>query len=104
MEADLESRRYWIERVEHSKESGRWGMNTKSCYFCEYRDLCKAGWFYPEDKELIDISYRQVCGRWFRPGGSASEPLTPCALDLDHEGEHAPMLPELEQVEFEIEV
>jgi CRISPR/Cas system-associated exonuclease Cas4 (RecB family) len=102
MEADLDSRRYWIDRIEHSKESGRWGMNTKSCYFCEYRDLCKAGWFYPEDQELIEISYRQVCGRWFRP--SEEEPLVPCALDLDHGGEHALTIPDEAQVEFEIEV
>jgi hypothetical protein len=30
--------------------------------------------------------------------------LTPCALDLNHEGDHAPMIPDEAQVEFEIEV
>lgn len=97
MEADLRSREYWIDRVEHSKASGRWGLNTKSCYFCEYRDLCKAGWFYPEDAELIDISYRQVCGKWH------GKPLNPCVLDRGHECECAATV-EVKEVEFEIEV
>lgn len=97
MEADKDSRTYWIDRVEDSKATGRWGLNTSSCKFCEYRDLCKAGWFYPEDEELISISYRRVCGKWF------GEPLQPCQLDQDHDGEHSPVVVE-EQVEFEIEV
>jgi hypothetical protein len=102
MEADLASRRYWIDRIEHSKATGVWGMNTNQCKFCEYRDLCKAGWFYPDDAELIDISYRRVCGKWFRVEENA--PLVPCQLDRDHEGDHAPELPSEAQVEFEIEV
>jgi hypothetical protein len=96
--ADLKSREYWIDRVEHSKVTGAWGMNTKSCYFCEYRDLCKAGWFYPEDEELIEISYRRVCGKWH------GEPLQPCALDAEHEGEHGLLKPEETEAEFVIEV
>lgn len=97
MEADLASRHYWTERIEHSKATGEWGLNTSACYFCEYRDLCKAGWFYPEDEELIDINYRRICGRW------SGEPLFQCALDREHEGDHG-----IEQVdtppEIEIEV
>lgn len=96
--ADLKSRQYWIDRVEHSKQTDLWGMNTKSCYFCEYRDLCKAGWFYPEDQELIEISYRRVCGKWF------GEPLQPCALDAEHEGDHGLLQPEQAEAEFVIEV
>jgi len=83
MEADLVSRYYWTERVEQSKATGRWGMNTSQCKFCEYRDLCKAGWFYPEDEELIDIGYRRICGRWF------GDPPAPCQRDREHEGAHA---------------
>lgn len=99
MEADLSSRQYWIDRIEHSKISGVWGMNTSQCKFCEYRDLCKAGWFYPEDEELIEISYRQVCGEWF------GEPLLPCSLDREHGGDHGYMLPQMDAlVEFEVEV
>lgn len=97
MEADLSSRQYWIDRVEHSKATGKWGMNTSQCYFCEYRDLCKAGWFYPEDEPLIEINYRRICGRWSR------EPLFQCTLDREHEGEHG--IAQIDAaVEIEIEV
>lgn len=95
MEADLTSRQYWVDRVEHSKATGIWGMNTSQCKFCEYRELCKAGWFYPDDAELIDINYRRVCGKWF------GEPLQPCQLDREHDGGHALEVP---VVEFQVEV
>lgn len=98
MEIDLSSRQYWIDRVEHSKASGVWGMNTSQCKFCEYRDLCKAGWFYPEDAELIEINYRQVCGQWF------GQPLQPCALDRHHDGDHAPTVETDAPIEIEVEV
>lgn len=96
MEADLSSRQYWIDRIEHSKLTGVWGMNTSQCRFCEYRDLCKAGWFYPEDEELVSINYRRICGKWF------GEPLQPCQLDREHEGEHAVELPQEEVFEIEV--
>jgi len=98
MEADLQSRHYWTERIEQSKASGLWGMNTSQCKFCEYCDLCKAGWFYPDDAELIDINYRRICGRWF------GEPLQPCQLDREHEGEHAVQCEPEPQLEIEVEV
>jgi hypothetical protein len=97
MEADLDSRRYWTDRVEHAKATGVWGMNTSQCKFCEYRDLCKAGWFYPDDAELIELNYRRICGRWF------GEPLAPCQLDREHEGEHALQSPEFAPTEITIE-
>jgi len=97
MEVDIASRNYWIDRVEESKLSNHWGMNTSQCKFCSYRDLCKAGWFYPEDEELIDINYRRICGRWF------GEPLQPCQLDREHEGEHSVNY-ELESFPIEVEV
>ena len=98
MEADLQSRRYWTERIEQSKASGLWGMNTSQCKFCEYRDLCKAGWFYPDDAELIDINYRRICGRWF------GTPLAPCQLDREHEGEHCAVVQVDAPMEIEVEV
>jgi len=88
MQADLDSRRYWVDRVEHAKATAQWGMNTGACKFCEYRDLCKAGWFWPDDAELIDIGYRRICGKWF------GEPLQPCQLDREHDGEHALQSPD----------
>ncbi len=97
MEADHVSRHYWQERVEHAKATGVWGMNTSQCKFCEYRDLCKASWFWPDDAELIDIGYRRVCGRWF------GEPLQLCQLDRDHEGEHeVQLLPATTEIVVEV--
>lgn len=98
MQADLDSRRYWIDRVEHSKATGQWGMNApNACHFCEYRDLCKAGWFWPEDEPLIDINYRRICGRW------SGEPLFQCTLDRGHEGDHGIAQID-ESIEIEVEV
>jgi len=54
-QADTE---YWINRIEKDRQNGFWGMNTGSCKFCQYREICKAGWRYPEDKELIEITYQ----------------------------------------------
>lgn len=97
MSKDLESRQFWADRIEHSKATGQWGLNTGACYFCEYRDLCKAGWFWPEDEELIEINYHRICGRWF------GEPLQQCNDDLGHEGEHRVVQSDA-PMEIEVEV
>lgn len=102
MQANYDSRQYWTDRVEHAKATGLWGMNTSQCKFCEYRDLCKAGWFWPDDAELIDIGYRRICGRWFSPAVNA--PLAPCQLDREHEDDHAVQSPEQLPTEITIEV
>lgn len=93
MEYDLKSRQYWTRRIEQSKTDGEWGMNTSQCRFCEYADLCKAGWFWPEDEPLIEINYRRICGKW------SGEPLFQCTFDRDHEGEHG-----IEQVDTAMEI
>lgn len=54
-QADTE---YWINRIEADKRAEYWGMNTESCRYCQYREICLAGWRYPEDKELIEINYK----------------------------------------------
>ena len=82
LEQALTDRHYWEDRVEQSKASGLWGMNTSQCKFCEYQEICKAGWSYPDDEELINITYRRICGKWY------NEPLQQCSLDRNHEGEH----------------
>src|SRR5215813_795766 len=87
LDQELASRDYWIDRVEHAKASGLWGLNTQQCRFCEYKPICQAGWSWPEDEELIRIQYRQVCAKWFMH----NDTLVPCDLDLHHEGEHAPI-------------
>lgn len=44
-----------------------YGFNTGSCYSCEYRGgevvggICRPGYTWPQDSELILLSYRQVC-------------------------------------------
>lgn len=50
---------FWIEKVEQSKLSGYWAKNTQSCMFCEFRPLCVAGYTWPDDQELITITYKQ---------------------------------------------
>ena len=52
-----EDSRYWLGRISHSSESKTWGMNTDSCTFCSYREICKSGWSWEEDQELITIQY-----------------------------------------------
>lgn len=98
LEQGLTDRLYWIDRIEDAKAKSIYGMSTSQCRWCEYRDICKAGWSYPEDAELIDITYRRICGRWF------GEPLQPCQLDREHSGEHAPSLPVAVPFEVEVEV
>lgn len=48
----------WIKRIEMAAKDG-YGMNTESCRFCEFRDVCKAGWTWDNDRELILINYKQ---------------------------------------------
>ncbi len=44
-----------------------YGFDTSSCTFCEYRGNdaepgpCKAGWTWPQDQALIELSYRREC-------------------------------------------
>lgn len=76
---ERESTRYWIDRMEGAERvlasSGKsgfqgfapYGFNTDACYSCEYRGgdviggVCRPGYEWPKDQELILLSYRQVC-------------------------------------------
>lgn len=89
-------RAYWERQVNFARENNWWGMNTSSCWQCEYRDICKAGWTWPQEKELIAIQYREVCGTW------SGEPLQPCALDRGHDMPHSPVM--APEGEFVVEV
>lgn len=60
LERENSDTKYWIERIEHSKATSCFGMNTEACRWCEYRTICKSGWKWPEDKELIEITYSTV--------------------------------------------
>jgi hypothetical protein len=101
---ERQSRASWIEDIERSQQSGFWRTNTDSCWRCQYRSICKAGWVWddlPEwqsrdDRELIKIQYYQACYALL----DADER---CALELGHEGACSATRT-VTQVEFEIEV
>lgn len=96
---EQESKNYWIDRVEHAKSTGVWGMNTNNCWRCEFQPACSAGWDWENDKELILNTYRQVCEKW------VPEKDGHCLLEWNHEGEHDPSLSALvAPVEFEVNV
>lgn len=104
LEYERESRRDWVAAIERSRELGFWRTNTDSCWKCQYRPICKAGWVWddkPEwqsqdDRELIRIQYYQACDALL---GNDEH----CVLELGHEGECAATR-EVKEVEFEIEV
>lgn len=80
---ERESTRYWINAIERAEAEqeyadriteknghipiSAYGFNTSSCYSCEYRGgeviggICRPGYTWPQDSELILLSYRQVC-------------------------------------------
>ena len=106
LEYERQSRQSWIADIERSRSEKFWRTNTDSCWKCQYRPICKAGWTWddlPEwqsqdDRELIKIQYYQVCDALL--AGDEH-----CALALGHESECSPWkggggAP----VEFEVEV
>lgn len=68
---EQESTRYWKELIElnairYQGSDVPYAFNTNSCYSCEYRGgeiggICKPGHQWPQDREIISLSYRQVC-------------------------------------------
>lgn len=48
-----------LEDIESDLKFDRWAMNTDSCRFCSYKAICQAAWQWPEDKELILLTYQQ---------------------------------------------
>lgn len=93
------SRQLWIEDLEHSQALGFYRTNTGSCRFCSFKPICAPGWTWEEDRELIELSYRQVCSRLIEGGGVADY----CVLDLGHEGECSIVVP-TRDVEVFVEV
>lgn len=57
LEIEQRDTRYWMDRIEESRRTNSWGMNTQGCRWCEFRPICGAGWTWPEDRELIEIQY-----------------------------------------------
>ena len=46
-----------VEELKVSRGASSWPMNTTQCRFCSCKEICKAGWTWPEDKDLILLSY-----------------------------------------------
>ena len=57
----------WIQAINQSEQLNRWAFNTESCYSCEFRGgdqhggICRHGYEWPRDEELILMSYRIAC-------------------------------------------
>lgn len=93
------SRALWVEDLEHSQALGFYRTNTGSCWRCPFKPICAPGWTWEEDRELIELSYRQVCNRLVEGGGVSDY----CVLDRGHEGECGVQRPG-ESVEVFVEV
>lgn len=93
------SRTLWIEDIERSVAAGFYRTNTGSCWRCPYKPICAPGWTWEEDRELIELSYRQVCNRLIEGGGVSDY----CALNRGHGGECAVSQPTTD-VEVFVEV
>jgi hypothetical protein len=93
------SRQLWVEDLERSVEVGFYRTNTGACWRCPYRTICSPGWTWEEDRDLIELNYRQVCNRLIEGGGVSDY----CVLDRDHEGECGIMKP-TQDVEVVVEV
>lgn len=63
LQVEQEDTKYWIERIEQSRATGQFGMNTESCRWCTYKPICSAGWRWPQDQELIEIQYARIEGK-----------------------------------------
>lgn len=84
IQQEQESTNHWIQAIEHARKqmgwfdseeltndpvngASPWGFNTASCTYCEFKGNdaqpgpCKAGWSWPTDQTLIELSYRREC-------------------------------------------
>jgi hypothetical protein len=96
LEHERRNRAWWIETIESCRRNGFWPTNTSSCKFCQYKAICAPGWSWENDRELIEIQYRQVCDALLTYDER-------CVLDRNHEGEHAPVLPIEQLMEISVE-
>lgn len=89
----------WVERIDHSKATGRWPYNTEQCVrgpiICEYYQICSPGYAWPRDRELIEAHYRQRCIRLAKNGER-------CWLEPGHEGEHDATKPMVRDYEIDL--
>lgn len=47
-----------LEDIERDVELDSFSMNTDACVWCSYKEICRAAWSYPEDKDLILLNYQ----------------------------------------------
>lgn len=98
LDFERQSRAAWIADIERSRDAGFWRTNTNSCWRCPYRTLCAGGWTWEDDRELVEIQYRQVCDALLDNDDH-------CTLDLGHDGECEYRLIQLDSaLEIEVEV
>lgn len=97
LQLERDNRTYWIDRIEHDKQTGVWGYNDQACRQygreCEYLKLCSAGYVFPRDEELVLGYYKQQCPKVLDAGR--------CQLPLDHAGEHDTTVAVQEDYEIE---
>lgn len=95
-EQDLKDRLYWIDRIEDARARDHWGKNTEACWNCDYQDICKFGYEWPIDEQLIIADYMQVCGESVGDGR--------CNLEVGHNEEHAIVAPIPDDFSIDIQV
>lgn len=93
---EIQSRDYWLSRIEDAQEKGVWGLNTSNCFLCEFQPACAAGWDWENDSQLILNHYRQVCRKFT---GEFH-----CNQDLGHEGKCRLVIEETPEPEFVVDM
>lgn len=98
IEIEKASAEYWRGQITALTFHDRWGTNTDHCPFCQFKPICRSGWRWPEDQDLILNQYRVVCGQM-------TESLRPCLLGVDHGGKHSEEQPAIaDDLQIEVEI
>ena len=48
-----------LEDIENAIEKDRFPANTNACTFCSFKSICAASWSWPEDEDLILLTYQK---------------------------------------------
>lgn len=49
----------WYEKIQVSEAKGFYPLNTKSCQYCSFRNICSSGWDWENDSDLILCQYQK---------------------------------------------
>jgi hypothetical protein len=96
LQYERDSRADWIRDIEHSRENHFWRTNTDSCWKCQFKPICAAGWTWEEDRELIQLQWKQVCAIECDGGF--------CVEARGHSGKHSSVEVAAEPFEIEVQV